>query len=64
MDRVVRARRIASVAARRSPRTRVRSAASGIGGPVTLRQYFSAAFRTSPSQYRARFRAEATQAGK
>jgi transcriptional regulator GlxA family with amidase domain len=31
----------------------------GIGSPVTLRQNFSAAFKISPSQYRARFRAEA-----
>lgn len=36
------------------------AADSGIGSPVTLRQNFSAAFRISPSQYRARFRAEAT----
>ncbi len=35
------------------------AAACGIGSPVTLRQNFSAAFRISPSQYRARFRAEA-----
>ncbi|MFE7629516.1 GlxA family transcriptional regulator [Kocuria sp. NPDC057446] len=38
------------------------AAACGIGSPVTLRQNFSAAFRTSPSQYRARFRAEAAGA--
>jgi transcriptional regulator GlxA family with amidase domain len=33
----------------------------GIGSPVTLRQNFSAAFKISPSQYRARFRAEAAE---
>lgn len=33
----------------------------GIGSPVTLRQNFSAAFKISPSQYRARFRAEVAQ---
>ena len=37
------------------------AAECGIGSPVTLRQNFSAAFRTSPSQYRARFRAEAAK---
>lgn len=35
------------------------AAACGIGSPVTLRPNFSAAFNISPSQYRARFRAEA-----
>ncbi|MEX5301344.1 GlxA family transcriptional regulator [Kocuria sabuli] len=40
------------------------AAECGIGSPVTLRQNFAAAFKTSPSQYRARFRAEATDTGK
>lgn len=40
------------------------AAECGIGSPVTLRQNFSAAFKTSPSQYRARFQAEATQSEK
>jgi transcriptional regulator GlxA family with amidase domain len=40
------------------------AAECGIGSPVTLRQNFSAAFKISPSQYRARFRAEAAETEK
>lgn len=40
------------------------AAECGIGSSATLRQNFSAAFKTSPSQYRTRFRAEATETEK